>query len=81
MAPVRELSMEKADRTYFARRGDWQLQIAEGEGCYRWSATNAETGEKLDAEAVGLENAMVSAAQAVQADWGTLRWRREGDDE
>jgi hypothetical protein len=73
--------MKKRDGTYFATRGDWQLQITEDDGCYRWSATNAKTGEKLDAAVVGLENAMVSAAEAVQADWGTLRWRREGDDD
>jgi hypothetical protein len=46
--------------------------------------TNSKTGEEVGhGEVAGLENAMVDAAQAAQAEWGVVKWRsdeREDED-
>lgn len=66
-------------RTYVATLGDQELKTWESNGRYAWSVTNSSTGvETANGEAVDLETAMVSAAHAVQAEWGALRWRRRG---
>ena len=73
----------KNPRTYFATLGDLELKTWESNGRYPWSVTHSNTGEETArGEAVDLESAMVGAAQAVQAEWGALRWRRgEGENE
>lgn len=71
---------QREPRTYLASRGDLELKIWESNGRYPWSVTNSKTGEEIARGEVGdLESAMVSAAQAAQADWGSIRWR--GDEE
>jgi hypothetical protein len=69
--------------TYSASFRNHELSIWESNGCCPWSVTNSETGEVIaQDEAVDRETAMVGAAQAAQADWGSVRWRRfEEDDE
>jgi hypothetical protein len=70
-------------QTYSASFRNQELRIWESNGCWPWSVTNSDTGEVIaQGEAVDRASAMVSAAQAAQADWGSVRWRRfEEDDE
>jgi len=74
---------QEEHRTYFATLGDMELRTWESNGRYPWSVTNSRTGEVIArAEAADRESAMVGAAQFVQAEWGSLRWRRsEGEEE
>jgi len=68
---------DQEPRTYFATFGNVELQICESNGRYRWTVTNSKTGSQTTQEEVaGLENAMVDAAQAAGADWGSIRWHR-----
>ena len=63
-------------RTYFATFRNLELRILESNGRYLWTVTDSQTGSQTaQAEVAGLENAMVSAAQAAGADWGSIRWR------
>jgi hypothetical protein len=80
--PVRIME-QKTPRTYLATLGDLELKTWESNGRYPWSVTNPRTGEEIArGEAISLENAMVAAAHAVQAEWGALRWRsNEAEDE
>jgi hypothetical protein len=73
----------KNPQTYFATLGDLELKTWDSNGCYPWTVTNPRTGEEIACgEAISLENAMVAAAHAVQAEWGALRWRSsEAEDE
>jgi acyl-CoA reductase-like NAD-dependent aldehyde dehydrogenase len=72
----------KGPRSYCANLGDLELKIDEANGLYRWSVINSKTGEQLArGEVAGLEDAMVAAAQAAQAEWGVVRWRRLGAEE
>jgi hypothetical protein len=67
---------QKKPRTYLATLGDLELKTWESNGRHPWTVTNSRTGQQVArGEVVGLENAMVGAAQAVQAEWGVLRWR------
>jgi hypothetical protein len=67
---------QKAPRTYLATLGDLELKTWDSDGRYPWTVTNPTTGQEIArGEVIGLENAMVAAAQAVQAEWGALRWR------
>jgi hypothetical protein len=74
---------QKTSRTYCATLGDLKLKTWESNGRYLWSVTNFKTQEEIaHGEVAGLENAMVGAAQAAQAEWGAVRWRGcEGEDE
>ena len=70
---------QKEPRTYLATLGHQELKTWESNGRYAWSVTNSRTGvETANGEAVVLETAMVGAAHAVQAEWGSLKWRRRG---
>jgi len=73
---------QKKPRTYFATLGDLELRTWESNGRYPWSVTNSKTGEEIACgEVADRESAMVGAAQAVHAEWGTLRWRRHGGED
>ena len=65
---------------YVSSFRDRELKIWESGGGYQWSVTNSGNGEAID-----LESAMVAAAQAAGADWGSVKWRganeRDDDDE
>ena len=69
--------------TYSASFRDLDLRIWESSSGYPWSVTNSTTGVVTgQGETADLEGAMVAAAQAAQADWGSVRWRGlEEDDE
>ena len=74
----KEIMKQKRRRTYFATLGDLKLKVWESSDGYLWSVMNAETGGEIaHGEVVGLEDAMVGAAQAAQAEWGALRWRSD----
>jgi hypothetical protein len=72
-------SMEqKKRRSYVATFRDLELKIWESGDRHPWSVTNSKTGEEIaHGETIDLEDAMVGAAQAAQADWGTVRWRSD----
>ena len=72
---------QEKPRAYFATLGELELKTWESNGRYPWSVTNSKTGEDVThGEAADLESAMVGAAQAVEAEWGALKWRsREGE--
>ena len=74
---------QKTPRAYFATIGDLELKILESSDRYEWIVTNSKTTEELARdEVVGLENAMVAAAQAARAEWGALRWQSgEGEED
>ena len=66
---------------YFATFRNLELCIRESNGRYLWTITDSNTGtQTAQAEVAGLENAMVGAAQAAGADWGSIRWRRNRPD-
>jgi hypothetical protein len=68
-------------RTYVASFRDRNLRTWETESGYRWKVTNSDTEEIVgEGEALSMENAMIGAAQAAGADWGSARWRSPGDD-
>ncbi len=72
---------------YTAQFRDLELKIVTGNGTYLWTVARAGTvaraaEEVARGEAHELEGAMVAAAEAARADWGSVRWRGiEEDDE
>jgi hypothetical protein len=73
--------MEKETATYCASFRNQELRIWESVEYCRWGVTNLETGDMIaQGEAADRASAMVSAAQAAQADWGSVRWRRSKAD-
>ena len=69
-------------RIYVASFQNHSLRTWEAESGYLWNVTNSVTGEIVAAgEALSRENAMIDAAQAAGADWGSARWRSLGEDE
>ena len=57
--------------------GPQELRIWDSCGSFTWSMTNSETGQVMaKGEAADKTSAMIDAAQAAQADWGSVRWRR-----
>jgi hypothetical protein len=68
-------------RTYVASFQDLNLRTWETRSHYLWKVTNSVTGEMIvQDEALSQENAMIGAAQAAGADWGSARWRSLGED-
>jgi hypothetical protein len=66
---------------YIASFRDRDLQTWEAEGGYLWKVTTPATGEIIaQGEALSRESAMVDAAEAAGADWGSARWRSLGED-
>jgi len=64
-------------RIYLATFRNLELGIRESNGLYLWTVTDSNTGSLIaQAQVAGLENAMVGAAEAARADWGSIRWRR-----
>ncbi len=80
--PQSDGEQEKGD-TYSASFRKLELRIWESNGAHPWSVTDSMTREVMhQGEAADLESAMVAAAQAAEADWGSVRWRgSEEDDE
>jgi len=73
---------EAENRTYAASFQNHDLRTWETEGGYLWKVTSSITGDVIaQGEALSLENAMIGAAQAAGADWGTARWRSLGGDD
>jgi len=67
---------------YCATFRNFELRICESNGRYLWTITDSETGSQTaQAEVAGLENAMVGAAEAAGADWGSIRWRSNRSDD
>lgn len=68
-------------RTYIASFQKRNLRTWETENGYLWKVTNSVTGEIVaQGEALLRENAMIDAAQAAGADWGSAKWRPLGED-
>lgn len=68
--------------TYFATFRNLELCVRASNGRYLWTVTDSDSGSQTaQAEVAGLENAMVGAAQAAGADWGSIRWRRNEPEE
>jgi hypothetical protein len=74
-----------APRSWRATFRHLELSICETTGGFAWMVRNSTTGEEAGsgetAGSSGLEDAMVAAAQAARADWGTVRWRRVGEED
>jgi hypothetical protein len=69
-------------RTYTASFQNRNLRTWEAESGYRWDVTNSLTGETIaQGESLSQQRAMIEAAQAAGADWGSARWRSPGEDE
>jgi hypothetical protein len=69
-------------RTYVASFRDRNLRAWEVADGYLWEVTNSVSGEVVArGEAGSRETAMVSAAEAAGADWGSARWRSPGDED
>jgi len=67
--------------TYVASFQDRNLRTWETNSAHTWEVTNSVTGEIIaNGEALSREDAMVAAAQAAGADWGSARWRSPGED-
>lgn len=59
-----------------------ELAVRQSGAGYSWGVTDVTTRAVIaQGEAVDLEGAMVDAAQAAQADWGTVKWRGPEEDE
>jgi hypothetical protein len=68
-------------RTWVASFQDRSLRSWETKGGYPWKVTNSITGDIIaQGEALSRENAMIDAAQAAGADWGSARWRSLSED-
>ena len=68
-------------RTYVASFQNHSLRTWEAENGNLWKVTNSVTGEIVaEGEALSRENAMIDAARAAGADWGSARWRSLGED-
>ena len=68
-------------RTWVASFKNQNLRAWETEDGYLWNVTNSVTGETIaQGEAVSREDAMIDAAQAAGADWGSARWRSPGEE-
>lgn len=68
--------------TYSASFRNKALAIRESGEHWLWSVTNSETGEEVaEGEAIDRATAMVQAAEAAEADWGSAKWRRDGEGE
>ncbi len=74
--------MQENRATFLASFRELALGIWESDGGYGWSVTNVATGEVTRrGEAADRESAMVDAAQAAGADWGSVRWRGSEEEE
>jgi hypothetical protein len=72
--------------TYAAAFRNLDLAVHElnndSESQWLWTVINRETGETVaQGERPDRESAMVEAAEAAKSDWGTVRWRRPGDED
>jgi hypothetical protein len=72
---------QETTRTWVASFKNQNLRAWETEDGYLWNVTNSVTGETIaQGEAVSREDAMIDAAQAAGADWGSARWRSPGEE-
>jgi hypothetical protein len=73
---------ENQQPAYTASFRNLELGIWESDGRWIWSVRDRETGAVMfEGARADREDAMVAAAEAAQADWGSARWRRVGDEE
>jgi hypothetical protein len=67
--------------SYFASFRNFELRTWETSGRYSWTVKNSDTGEQLaNGDAKDLPSAMVAAAEAAGADWGSVKWRGRDDE-
>jgi hypothetical protein len=72
---------QKKTACYGASFRNQELRIWDSPGSFAWSVTNSETGQvRAEGEAADRVNAMIDAARAAEADWGSVRWRRLDDE-
>jgi predicted DsbA family dithiol-disulfide isomerase len=68
-------------RTWVASFQNHNLRTWGTTSGYLWKVTNSVTGEIIaQGEAISREDAMIDAAQAAGADWGSARWRSLSED-
>jgi hypothetical protein len=68
-------------RTWVASFQNHSLRTWETKGVYLWKVTHSVTGDIIaQGEALSREDAMIDAAQAAGADWGSARWRSLSED-
>jgi hypothetical protein len=68
-------------RTWVASFQNRNLRTWETNSGYPWNVTNSVTGEIIaQGEALSREDALIEAAQAAGADWGSAKWRSLSQD-
>ena len=68
--------------TYVASFRNRSLRTWETESGYMWQVTDSDAGEIIaEGEAASREDAMITAAGAAGADWGSAKWRRPGEED
>jgi hypothetical protein len=66
--------------TYAASFRNLDLAIQVSDNRWLWTVTNRDIAETVaHGERPDRESAMVEAAEAAQADWGSVKWRRPDD--
>jgi hypothetical protein len=67
---------------YSASFRNLELRMWASDARYLWSVTHSATGDVIaQGEAAEREDAMVAAAEAAAADWGSVRWRGSEEDD
>lgn len=66
--------------TYRATFRELNLELEDDGGAWRWRVTDASGTAVAEGRSDVKETAMIAASEAAQADWGTVRWRRPGDE-
>jgi hypothetical protein len=62
--------------SYCASFRNVELRTWENNGRYSWIVKSATAGEQIaEGDAADLPTAMVAAAEAAGADWGSVKWR------
>jgi hypothetical protein len=73
---------QKNAGTWVASFQDRELQTWETKSGYLWKVTNSVTSEIIaQGETLSRENAMIEAAQAAGADWGSAKWKSLSQDD
>ena len=67
--------------SYCASFRNFELRTWKTNGGYSWTVKNTNTGElTAEGDAADLPTAMVAAAEAAGADWGSVKWRGRADE-
>ncbi len=73
--------MAQEPGSYFASFGHLELRTSKARDGYLWTVKNPNIGAEIThGEAADLASAMIAAAEAVGAEWGTVRWRSPEDE-